>query len=49
MQEMIEIPKREYEELKKKAEIADDALVQLKMGLEDLRHKNVKKFNLKVS
>ena len=45
---MIEIPKIEYEKLKIKAEIADDALIQLKMGLEDLRHKRVKKFDLKV-
>ena len=49
MQEMIEIPKMEYEKLKMKAEIADDALIQLKMSLEDLRHGRVKKFNLKVS
>ena len=46
---MIEIPKMEYEKLKMKAEIADDALIQLKMSLEDLRHGRVKKFNLKVS
>jgi hypothetical protein len=29
--------------MKKKTKIADDALVQLKMSLEDLRHKRVRK------
>jgi len=48
-QEMVTIMKDEYEKLKKKAEIADDALVQLKLGLEDLRHGRVKKYDLKVS
>lgn len=44
MQETITISKTEYERLKKKAEIADDALVQLKLSLEDLRHGRVHKF-----
>ena len=48
-QETITIPKIEYDKLKKKAEIADDALIQLKLSLEDLRHGRVKKFNLKAS
>ncbi|MBI2671425.1 hypothetical protein HYX16_00665 [Candidatus Woesearchaeota archaeon] len=40
----VTITKEEYEKLKKKAEIADDALVQLKLSLEDLRHGRVSKF-----
>jgi len=36
--ETITIPKIEYEKLKMKAEIADDASIQLKLSLEDLRH-----------
>lgn len=53
--ETITIPKNEYKRLKqdykrlkqleKKAEIADDAIIQLKLSLEDLRHKRVSKFN----
>jgi len=42
--ETITVPKEEYEKLKKKAEIADDALVQLKMSLEDMRHGRISKF-----
>jgi len=42
--ETIIITKEEYEKLKKKAEIADDALVQLKLSLEDLKHGRVSKF-----
>ncbi|MBI1969622.1 hypothetical protein HYS48_02915 [Candidatus Woesearchaeota archaeon] len=38
------IAREEYELLKKKAKIADDALVQLKLSLEDLRHGRVSKF-----
>ncbi len=41
--ETVCIPAEEYKRLKKKAEIADDALVQLKMRLEDLRHRRVSK------
>ena len=44
MAETITITKEEYEKLKKKAEIADDALIQLKLSLEDLRHGRVSKF-----
>ena len=33
----VSIPRVEYELLLEKAKIADDALIQLKMGLEDLR------------
>lgn len=47
--ETITIPKVEYETLKKKAEIADDAIIQLGLSLEDLRHKRISKFNLKAS
>ena len=43
-QETIVIPKAEYEKLKEKARIADDALVQLKLSLEDLRHGRVSEF-----
>ena len=38
------IPREEYEKLKLKDEIADDALIQLKMSLEDLKHGRVSKF-----
>ena len=48
-QEMITIPKEEYDKLIMKAEIADDALTQLKLSFEDLRHGKVSKFNLKAS
>ena len=47
--ETVTIKKEEYEKLKKKADIADDALVQLKLSFEDLRHKRVSKFDLKAS
>ncbi len=47
--ETITIAKEEYEKLKKKADIADDALVQLKLSIEDIRHKRVSKFDLKAS
>ena len=42
--EVVTIPKKEYENLKKKAEIVDDAILQLKLSLEDLRHGRVSKF-----
>ena len=45
----ITILKEEYEKLKRKAEIADDALTQLKLSLEDIRHGRVSKFDLKPS
>ncbi len=40
----VSIPQDEYDMLKKKAKIADDAVVQLKLSLEDLRHGRVSKF-----
>lgn len=43
------IPTDEYERLKKKAKIADDTLVQLKLSLDDLRHGRVHKFESKTS
>ena len=47
--ETVTISREKYEKLRIKAELADDALLQLKMGLEDLRHGRVKKFDLKTS
>ncbi len=40
----ITMPTEEYVMLKKKAKIAEDALLQLKLSLEDLRHGRVSKF-----
>ena len=40
----VTITKEEYSLLKKKAKIADDAIVQLKLSLEDLRLGRVSKF-----
>lgn len=40
----VTIAREEYELLQRKAKIADDALVQLKLSLEDLRHGRVSKF-----
>ncbi|MBI3032685.1 hypothetical protein HYY69_04375 [Candidatus Woesearchaeota archaeon] len=40
----ITISMEEYNSLKKKAKIADDALIQLKLSLEDIRHGRVSKF-----
>ena len=37
VQETITIPKEEYKELKKKAELGDDLLTKLVRGLEDIR------------
>ncbi len=48
-QQTITISKEEYEKLKKKAELADDALLQLKSSLEDLREGRVSKFKSKAS
>lgn len=42
--ETVNITRDEYEILKRKAEIADDALVQLNLSLEDLKHKRVSRF-----
>lgn len=38
------LPKSEYEKLKEKAKIIDDAIFQLNLSLEDLRHGRVSKF-----
>tara|TARA_Y100000034_G_C6901653_1_gene417190 strand:- start:3672 stop:3821 length:150 start_codon:yes stop_codon:yes gene_type:complete len=43
-QETITISKEDFEKLKKKSEIADDALVQLKLSLEDLKNGRISKF-----
>ena len=48
-QEMISISKEEYGRLKKKAELADDTLLQLKMSFEDLKKGRVKEFDLETS
>ncbi|MBS3142566.1 hypothetical protein J4464_04230 [Candidatus Woesearchaeota archaeon] len=42
--QMVTIPEEEYTLLKKKAKIADDALVQLKLSAEDVRHGRVTPF-----
>ncbi len=42
MQEMIEIPKNEYKELKRKAEIDEELLIKLVRGLEDIRLGRIK-------
>ena len=41
----ITIPRKVYYMLKKKAKIADDAIIQLKLSLEDLKQGKVSKFN----
>ncbi len=43
-QELITISRETFEKLKKKAEIADDAVIQLQLSLEDLRNGRVSKF-----
>ena len=43
-QKFISIPLIQYELLKKKAELADDAIIQLELSLEDMKHKRVSKF-----
>ncbi len=47
-QELITLSKEEYEKLKKKAEIADDAVVQLGLSLEAIKAGKVKEYNLDV-
>jgi len=49
MEELITIPQKKYEELKMKADLLDDALVQMKFGLEDLRKGRISKFDLEAS
>ena len=43
---MVTIPKEEYKKLKIKEGIIDDALIQLKLSLEDLRHGRISRFDL---
>ncbi|MBI2548415.1 hypothetical protein HYW21_03620 [Candidatus Woesearchaeota archaeon] len=40
--ETVTIPRQEYEELKKKAELDDDLLLSLVRGLEDIRTGRIK-------
>ncbi len=40
----VTISSEEYDLLKKKAKIADDAIIQLHLSLEDLRHARISKF-----
>lgn len=42
MSETITIPKEEYKDLKKKAELSDDLLTKLVRGLEDIRAGRIK-------
>tara|TARA_Y100000310_G_C20446272_1_gene698556 strand:- start:437 stop:595 length:159 start_codon:yes stop_codon:yes gene_type:complete len=44
IQDQVTISRGELEKLRMKAEIADDALVQLKLSLEDMRKGRVSKF-----
>ncbi len=41
MEQMITLSKEKYEKLKKKADLADSALLQVKASLEDLRQGRV--------
>lgn len=43
MQQTITIPKEEYENLKKKAEIDEELLQELVQGLKDIKAGNVKR------
>jgi hypothetical protein len=47
--ETVTMPKQELNQLKRKAEIADDAIAQLKLSLEDMKHKRISRFKSKVS
>lgn len=42
--QIMKIPVKEYMILKKKAKIADDAMIQLRLSLEDIRQGKVSKF-----
>ena len=42
-QEMVQIPKEEYKKLKKKAEIADDIVLQLESSLRDAEAGRIKR------
>ncbi|MEK6872237.1 MAG: hypothetical protein AABX16_05010 [Nanoarchaeota archaeon] len=43
-QETITLSREDFEKLKKKAAIADDAIVQLNLSLEDMRNGRLSKF-----
>ena len=43
MQERIEIPKMEYEKLKRKAEVDEELLNELVQGLKDIKEGRVKR------
>ena len=43
-QATITIPKDEYTRLMKKAKIADDAIIQLKLSFEDIKQGRISKF-----
>ncbi|MBI2110688.1 hypothetical protein HYT51_02815 [Candidatus Woesearchaeota archaeon] len=47
--ETITIPKSEYEELKKKAEIDEDLLISLVNGLEDIKEGRIKLWKKKIT
>lgn len=40
----VTIPMEEYISLKRKAEIADDAIVQLNLSLKDIHHGRISEF-----
>ncbi len=42
--DIVTIERETYDLLLKKAKIVDDAIVQLKLSLEDIRHGRVSKF-----
>ena len=42
--ETITISKKEYNELKEKEKIADNAVVQLKLSIEDIKKGRISKF-----
>ena len=43
-QETITITKKEYEKLKRKEEIADDAIVRLKLSFDDVKKGRINEF-----
>jgi len=47
--ESVTIPKKEYEELKKKAELDEDLLISLVKGLEDIKEGRIKPWGKKVT
>ncbi len=44
-QEMVTISKKEYRELKKKAALADDPVLQVIRSLDDIKHGRIVKFD----